>query len=78
MKEEFYTGSLWALKKKISPRCRDPPTAMLDRNGNLITSPESIDILALETYKERLQNRKMKPNLSQLQTEKEELCIYRY
>ena len=73
----IHSGSLWALKKKISPRCRDPPTAMLDRNGNLITSPESIDNLALETYKERLQNRKIKPNLSQLQTDKEELCMQR-
>ena len=73
----IHSGSLWRLKKKISPRCRDPPTAMLDPSGNLLTSPEAIDELALITYKERLQNRKMRPNLIHLQKEKEELCMQR-
>ena len=25
------SGKLWKLKKKLSPKCRDPPTAMLDQ-----------------------------------------------
>ena len=26
----FHTGKLWGLKKKLCPRAKDPPTAMLD------------------------------------------------
>ena len=54
------SGHLWKLKKKISPKCRDPPTAMLDNHGNIITSAKSIEDLAVKTYTKRLENRKMK------------------
>ena len=50
---------------------------MLDPSGNLLTSTDSIDELALQTYKKRLTNRKMKPDLINLQMEKEELCMKR-
>ena len=71
------SGHLWKLKKKLSPRCRDPPTAMLDQKGNLITSAKAIEALAVETYKKRLENRKIKDDLKDLQKEKEELCRLR-
>ena len=71
------SGSLWKLKKKISPRCRDPPTAMLHSFGNLLTSPEAINKVALETYTERLQSRVIKDDLANLQKEKEERCQLR-
>ena len=29
------SGSLWRLKKKLSPKCKDPHTAMLELEGNL-------------------------------------------
>ena len=48
---------LWKLKKKLSPKCRDPHTAMLDSQGNLITSEDAIESLAVETYQNRLKNR---------------------
>ena len=73
----FNSGSLWKLKKKISPKCRDPPTAMFDESGNLVTSQDMIDRLALKTYIERLKNRPIKDNLKNLQSEKEELCRMR-
>ena len=73
----IHSGSLWKLKKKVSPRCRDPPTAMLDSAGNLLTSPDAIDKAALETYEKRLQNRPIKDDLKNLQKEKEELCQLR-
>ena len=41
--------SLWELKKKICPNTRDPPTAMLDSEGNLVTSEERIKELAVKT-----------------------------
>ena len=43
----------------MSPKFRDPPTAMLDNEGNLVTSAKAIEDLAVETYKKRLENRKM-------------------
>ena len=71
------SGHLWKLKKKLSPRCRDPPTAMLDSSGNLITSEKAIESLALETYKKRLENREIKDNLKGMKEEKDELCKLR-
>ena len=71
------SGHLWKLKKKLSPKCRDPPTAMLDTKGNLVTTPEAIMTLAVETYKKRLENRSMKDDLKDIQNDKEELCKLR-
>ena len=71
------SGHLWKLKKKLSPKCRDPPTAMLDNMGNLLTSTHALEALAVETYKKRLENRQMKDDLKDLQTEKEDLCKLR-
>ena len=68
------SGKLWQLRKKLCPKSRDPPTAMLDDHGNLVTSPSVIENLTLETCKKRLQNRPMKDDLKDIQKEKEELC----
>ena len=48
---------LWKLKKKLSPKCRDPPTAMLDKAWNLLTSNEAIEELVIQTYTQKLENR---------------------
>ena len=48
------SGQLWKLKKKLNPKCRDPPTAMLDSEGNLITSPQIFENLALDVFRDRL------------------------
>ena len=71
------SGSLWKLKKKLSPKFRDPPTAMLDPQGNLLTSSDAIEALALKTYQKRLENREMKEELKELHSEKEYLCKLR-
>ena len=68
------SGQLWKLKKKLNPKCRDPPTAMTDMYGNLVTSDEAIRDLAVETYSKRLENRKMKDELKHIQEAKEEPC----
>ena len=67
-------GKLWQLKKKLCPRSRDPPTAMIDEYGNYVTSPAAIEKLAIRTYEKRLENRPMKVNLQKIRLEKEELC----
>ena len=73
----FNSGHLWKLKKKLSPKCRDPPTAMLDKAGNLVTSNQAIEELAIDTYKKRLENRVMRDELKQVQIDKEDLCKLR-
>ena len=50
------SSKLWKLKKKLNPKCRDPPTAMVDDDGNLITSAKGLEDLALKTYSRRLEN----------------------
>ena len=73
----FNSGKLWKLKKKISPKCRDPPTAMVDDVGNIVTSAKAIEALALETYSKRLENRKIKDGLENHKKDKENLCKLR-
>ena len=72
-----HIGNLWKLKKKLNPKCRDPPTAMKDKKGNIITSPDEIDKMALKVFKERLSNRNMKENLNDMKQAKEDLCKIR-
>ena len=71
------SSHLWKLKKKLSPKCRDPPTAMLDLKGNLVTSEQAIEALAVETFRKRLENRQIKDNLKNVKDDKEELCKLR-
>ena len=70
-------GKLWKLKKKLSPTCRDPPTAMLDNEGNLLTSTKQINDMAVEVFSERLKNRQIKDQLTELKKNKEKLCQLR-
>ena len=69
----FNSGSMWKLKKEMFPQSRDPPNAMLDRNGVLQTDEDSIKQASIETYKYRLRNREIKPELKELQKLKEDL-----
>ena len=67
------SGKLWKLKKELCPRTRDPPTAMLDTKGNLVTDEDKIAEMALEHYVKVLENRPMKENLTHIKEAKEEL-----
>ena len=73
----FNSGHLWKLKKKLSPRGRDPPTAMLDPFGNLVTSTAGVGKLALNHYQNILENKPMNEDLKHVQVDKEELCDLR-
>ena len=70
---EFSQLKLWKLKQKLCPKSRDPPMAKKDKTGNIITSPELLKNLYLETYQERLKNRAMKTELMDMYFLKEEL-----
>ena len=72
--EGFNMGKLWKLRKKLSPFQKDPKTALLDPNGNLITSAKNLEKHTPNHYKNVLSNRTIKPELNNLQTNKEDLC----
>ena len=73
----IHPGKLWKLKKKLSPQCSDPPTAMLDPNGNLVTSMAGVEKLALKHYQNILGNKVMDDDLKHVQEDKEELSSLR-
>ena len=66
------------VKQKLIPKSRDPPTAKRDESGNIITSPNLLKKLYLDTYVHRLRHRKIKPELETLKILKEELWERRY
>ena len=68
------SGELWKLKKQMCPQSRDPPTAMKDKDGSLVTNVEKIKEMAVEAYKERLKNRPIKEGLEELKELKEKLA----
>ena len=70
----IHSGYLWKIKKKLSPNSRDPPTAMEDDAGKLVTVPDENDNLALHTFTERLRNRNIREGLEGLKNAKEKLC----
>ena len=70
----FNAGKFWKLKKKLNPRAQDPPTAMLDEDGNLVTSAKGVENISVKHYSKVLENRAMKENLIHLKDAKEELC----
>ena len=47
---------------------------MLDSGGNIVTSKDEIDNIALETFEKRLENRKIKDGLEEFKNDKEILC----
>ena len=67
----------WKIKKKLFPKSRDPPSAMLDKFHNLLTTQEAIEARALEVYSERLQPNPTKEHLKSLEETTNKLCDIR-
>ena len=47
---------------------------MMDHDGNIISSKKGIENIAVNTFKDRLKNRKIKEGLEEIKNDKEELC----
>ena len=73
LKGGFSGIGMWKLKKKLLPPSRDPPMAKRDASGNIITAPEALKKLYLETYVHRLRHRPIMPGLEALKQLKEDL-----
>ena len=39
----FNAGKFWKLRKKLCPYRKDPPTAMVSKCGNIVTSAENLE-----------------------------------
>ena len=70
----FNAGRLWKLKKKLYPKVSEPPTAMVNSEGNIITSERDITDEAINHYKKVFSKRIIKPGLEQIKEDREELC----
>ena len=49
----------------------------MDLDGKLLTSEKDVEKLAIEVFENRLRNRDMKPELSEMKEDKEYLCEMR-
>ena len=56
----FSQVGFWKIKKKLCPRAQEPPMAKRNENGILISSPNLLKNLYLQTYQHRLRQREMK------------------
>ena len=64
---------LWKLKKQLRGILQEPPTAMIDPNGNLVTTNKALENLSLQLYKERLTGHEIKEGLSLHRVQREQL-----
>ena len=67
-------GKLWQLKKKLRSMISEPPTAMLDQHGNLVTTNKAIEELTLKMYGERLKALQIKDEFKVHKMQRENLC----
>ena len=59
-------NGIWKVKKKIFPKnITAVPTAKKDVNGMLVTNPDLLKKLYLDTYHHRLRNRPIRPDLKE-------------
>ena len=66
-----------SLRKRLFPNCKDPPAAVLDSKGNLITDSKGILGRFQEEFSHRLRNREMDSNMEELKQLKDDLCKMR-
>ena len=60
--------NMWRLKHKLCPRNVEPPMAKKAANGDLISNPDDLKKLYVDTYKQRLRHRTIRPGYEQLET----------
>ena len=69
---------MWKLTKKLFPKnAKALPISKKNMEGRLVSSPEELRELYIETYLHRLRHRPAKPEFEELKTLKEHLCAKR-
>ena len=71
---EFNAGKLWKLRHKLAPRYRDPPTAMVNAEGKLLTSDKDILKEAEEHYKQVFKEKPILEEHTEYKHESDDLC----
>ena len=72
---ENFSQGIWNIKKKEYPRVSAPvPAAKKDINGKMVTNPNDIKKLYLETLTHRLRHRPIKKENSDLFELQQKLC----
>ena len=69
---------MWQLKKKIGTKKYEPPAAKKNDKGEFVTEKSKLKKLYEDTYKNRLEHRKMKQELSVMYKMKMELFSLRF
>ena len=64
----------WKMKKRIFPKNNDPPSAMLDKDGNIITSKKEIEKRAIDVYTDRLKANQINEHLKDYEQTANKLC----
>ena len=62
---EFNANKMWSLKKQLFPKLREP-MAKKDDKGNIITSPEGLKSLYINTYDDRLGEKEKSDDFKEL------------
>ena len=71
------SGHLWKLRKKISPKPADPPTAMENQDGVLLTDPTELQKESLKYYERLFEDIPIDNDYTNIQIWKEKLCKIR-
>ena len=74
----FNIPKMWGLKKKLSLKSSEGPSAKKDKSGNLITSKNGLLALYKNTYIDRLSHKNIRPEYEHLKSMKETLFELRY
>jgi hypothetical protein len=64
----------WKIKKKIFPKSKEPPSVMLDKCGNMLTTEKAIESRAVEAYTERLKANTIEKHLEEYEATVNKLC----
>ena len=67
-------AKFWKLKKKLRGIITEPPTAMLDNYGNLVTSSSAVEELTVKMYEDRLKALQIRDELKLHKLQRESLC----
>ena len=70
----FNAGRLWKLKKKLSPKMSDPPTAMVSSEGRLLTTEDEVKLEAIKHYIKVFKERNIVEGLESYKEGRENLC----
>ena len=70
----YNSSKLWKLKNKLSPRFTDPPTAMMNSEGKLLTDNKDIIEEAVKHYKNVFKSKEIKEGLEDVKVSKENRC----